>query len=74
MTAALSFIGLVFGIADFAANLGIRDIVDNQNINFLYSKQAVVVAAKAAGLHAVDNVFLRLWKNTDTPERIEPNV
>jgi citrate lyase beta subunit len=60
----------VFGIADFAANLGIRDIVDNQNINFLYSKQAVVVAAKAAGLHAVDNVFLRLWKNTDTPERI----
>jgi len=62
--------GLVFGIADFAANLGIRDIVENQNINFLYSKQAVVVAAKAAGLHAVDNVFLRLWKNTDAPERI----
>ena len=69
-TASDRMAGLVFGIADFAANLGIRDIVDNQNINFLYSKQAVVVAAKAAGLHAVDNVFLRLWKNTDTPERI----
>jgi citrate lyase subunit beta/citryl-CoA lyase len=36
----------------------------------LYSKQATVVAAKAAGLHAVDNVFLRLWKNSDPPERI----
>jgi citrate lyase subunit beta / citryl-CoA lyase len=69
-TASDRMAGLVFGIADFAANLGIRDIVDNQNINFLYSKQAVVVAAKAAGLHAVDNVFLRLWKNSDTPERI----
>jgi citrate lyase subunit beta / citryl-CoA lyase len=69
-TASDRMAGLVFGIADFAANLGIRDIVDNQNINFLYSKQAVVVAAKAAGLHAVDNVFLRLWKNSDPPERI----
>ncbi len=69
-TASDRMAGLVFGIADFAANLGIREIVDNQNINFLYSKQATVVAAKAAGLHAVDNVFLRLWKNTDTPERI----
>jgi citrate lyase subunit beta/citryl-CoA lyase len=63
--------GLVFGIADFAANLGIREIVEDQHINFNYSKQAVVVAAKAAGLHAVDNVFIRIWKNTDTPERIE---
>jgi citrate lyase subunit beta / citryl-CoA lyase len=62
--------GLVFGIADFAANLGIRDIVENQNINFLYAKQGVVVAAKAAGLHAVDNVFLRLWKNSDPEDRI----
>jgi citrate lyase subunit beta/citryl-CoA lyase len=70
-TASDRMAGLVFGIADFAANLGIRDIVDNQNINFLYAKQAVVVAAKAAGLHAVDNVFLRLWRNDDPPARIE---
>ena len=70
-TASDRMCGLVFGIADFAANLGIREIVEDQHINFNYSKQAVVVAAKAAGLHAVDNVFIRIWKNTDTPERIE---
>jgi citrate lyase subunit beta / citryl-CoA lyase len=70
-TASDRMCGLVFGIADYAANLGIREIVENQNQNFHYSKQAVVVAAKAAGLHAVDNVFLRLWKNSDPPERIE---
>jgi citrate lyase subunit beta/citryl-CoA lyase len=69
-TASDRMAGLVFGIADFAANLGIRDIIENQNINFLYAKQGVVVAAKAAGLHAVDNVFLRLWKNSDPEDRI----
>jgi len=70
-TASDRMCGLVFGIADFAANLGVREIVDNQNQNFHYAKQGVVVAAKAAGLHAVDNVFLRLWRNDDKPERIE---
>ena len=64
-TASDRMCGLVFGIADYAANLGIREIVENQNQNFHYSKQAVVVAAKAAGLHAIDNVYLRLWRNTD---------
>ena len=61
-TASDRMCGLVFGIADYAANLGIREIVENQNQNFHYSKQAVVVAAKAAGLHAIDNVYLRLWR------------
>jgi len=69
-TASDRMCGLVFGIADYAANLGIREIVDNQNQNFHYSKQAVVVAAKAAGLHAIDNVFLRLWRKEDSPERV----
>ncbi|HTY54579.1 MAG TPA: CoA ester lyase [Candidatus Binataceae bacterium] len=62
--------GLIFGIADFAANLGIREIVENQNQNFHYSKQKTVVAAKAAGLHAIDNVYLRLWRKEDSPERV----
>src|SRR5712692_9355326 len=63
--------GLIFGIADFAANLGVREIVENQNQNFHYAKQSMVVAAKAAGLHAVDNVFLRLWRKEDSPERVK---
>jgi citrate lyase subunit beta/citryl-CoA lyase len=70
-TASERMCGLIFGIADYAANLGIREIVENQNQNFHYSKQAVVVAAKAAGLHAVDNVYLRLWRKEDSPERVK---
>ena len=69
-TASDRMAGLIFGIADFAANLGIREIVEDQNRNFHYSKQAVVIAAKAAGLHAIDNVFLRLMRKDDPPERI----
>lgn len=69
-TASDRMCGLVFGIADFAANMGIREIVEEQNQNFHYAKQATVVAAKAAGLHAVDNVYLRLWRGSDSPERV----
>jgi citrate lyase subunit beta/citryl-CoA lyase len=69
-TASPRMAGLIFGIADFAATLGVRDIVDDQNVNFLYAKQAVVIAAKAAGLHAVDNVYLKLARKDDTAQRI----
>ncbi|MBF6570275.1 MAG: CoA ester lyase [Candidatus Binataceae bacterium] len=62
--------GLIFGIADFAASLGVSEIVEDQNRNFLYAKQAMVVAAKAAGLHAMDNVYLRLWRKGDAPDRV----
>ncbi len=69
-TASDRMAGLIFGIADFAANLGIREIVEDQNRNFHYCKQAVVIAAKAAGLHAIDNVYLRLVRKDDPPERV----
>jgi citrate lyase subunit beta/citryl-CoA lyase len=69
-TASDRMCGLIFGIADFAANLGVREIIENQNQNFHYAKQSMVVAAKAAGLHAVDNVYLRLWRKEDSPERV----
>ncbi len=69
-TASDRMCGLIFGIADFAANIGVREIVERQNENFHYAKQATVVAAKAAGLHAVDNVYLRLWRREDSPERV----
>jgi citrate lyase beta subunit len=65
--------GLIFGIADFAAALGVRENVENQNQNFHYAKQATVVAAKAAGLHAVDNAYLRLVRK-DTPPDEEREI
>jgi citrate lyase beta subunit len=61
--------GLIFGIADFAASLGIREIVENQTENFLYAKQSMVISAKAAGLHAIDNVYTKLIRLSDTPEQ-----
>ena len=70
-TASDRMAGLIFGIADFAATLGIREVVQDQNLNFLYAKQAVVVAAKAAGLHAVDNVYLPLWRRNDSEEKVQ---
>lgn len=69
-TASPRMAGLIFGIADFAATLGIREAVADQNLNFLYAKQAIVIAAKAAGLHAIDSVYLKLPRKDDTPERI----
>ena len=66
-TASDRMVGLIFGIADFAAALGVNEMVKNQNQNFHYAKQATVVAAKAAGLHAIDNAFLTLIRR-DTPE------
>jgi citrate lyase subunit beta/citryl-CoA lyase len=63
--------GLIFGIADFSASMGVREMIDNQNQNFHYAKQATVVAAKAAGLHAVDNAFLRLVRPDTPPDEAE---
>src|SRR3990172_6239739 len=70
-TASDRMAGLIFGIADFAASLGVRENVDNQNQNFHYAKQATVVAAKAAGLHAVDNAWLRIVRKDSTPDEAE---
>lgn len=61
--------GLIFGIADFAASLGIREIVENQSANFLYAKQSMVISAKAAGLHAIDNVYTKLNRIDDPFEQ-----
>lgn len=59
--------GLIFGLADFAASMGVVQVVEKQNVNFAYAKQSVAVAAKAAGLHAIDNVYFNLVRG-DTPE------
>jgi citrate lyase beta subunit len=72
-TASDRMAGLIFGIADFAAAMSVRENVENQNQNFHYAKQATVVAAKAAGLHAVDNAWLRLVRK-DTPADEEKEI
>jgi citrate lyase beta subunit len=59
-TASDRMASLVFGIADYAADIGVGDAYTNQNIRFLYAKQRVINAAKAAGLDAIDNVHLQL--------------
>ena len=65
--------GLIIGIADYTADLGVDPsaCLDIQNEVFYYEKKAVITAAKAAGLHAIDNVYLGLWRKDDTPERIK---
>ncbi len=72
-TASPRTVGLVFGIADYAAELGVDPsaLLKRQNELFHYEKKAVVTAAKAAGLHAVNNVYLRLWGRDTPPEEIE---
>jgi citrate lyase subunit beta/citryl-CoA lyase len=67
-TASTRMAGLIFGIADFSSTMGVREMIDNQNRNFHYAKQATAVAAKAAALHVVDNAFLRLIRPDTPPE------
>jgi citrate lyase beta subunit len=70
-TASDRMAGLIFGIADFASAMAVPEMVENQNRNFHYAKQAVTVAAKAAGLHAIDNAWLRLWRKDTPAEELE---
>jgi len=72
-TASDRMAGLIFGIADFAAAMGVRENVEDQNQHFHYAKQATVVAAKAVGLHAVDNAYLRIVRK-DTPPDEEQRI
>jgi citrate lyase beta subunit len=70
-TASPRMAGLIFGIADFASAMGVKEMVEDQNRNFHYAKQATVVAAKAAGLHAIDNAWLRLWRKETPRDELE---
>jgi citrate lyase subunit beta/citryl-CoA lyase len=64
-TASDRMASLIFGIADYAADIGIADAYENQNIRFLYAKQRVINAAKAAGIDAIDNVHLKVREMDD---------
>lgn len=51
---------LIFGIADYSADMGMSDPMRDQNQRFLFAKQRVANAAKAAGLDAIDNAHLQI--------------
>jgi citrate lyase subunit beta/citryl-CoA lyase len=51
---------LIFGIADYSADMGMSDPMTNQNQRFVFAKQRVVNAAKACGLDAIDNAHLHI--------------
>lgn len=59
-TASDRMASLIFGIADYAADIGAADAYNHQNIRFLFAKQRVVNAAKAARIDAIDCVHLQV--------------
>lgn len=76
-TASDRMAGLIFGSADFAASIGAREGGEGQSPASLFARQSVVVAAKAAGLHAIDCVYFRLTRKDTPPEearRIEERL
>lgn len=50
---------LIFGVADFAGEIGARDFKENHQATFSYARQHVLTAARAAGLDAIDSVTVQ---------------
>lgn len=50
---------LIFGSADYAASIGARPNGENQATIFLYTRSKIVIAAAAAGIDALDSVYVR---------------
>lgn len=51
--------GLIFGVVDYAGNIGARDPVREQFSLYHYPKARTVAAARAAGIDVVDGVTLQ---------------
>jgi citrate lyase subunit beta/citryl-CoA lyase len=51
---------LIFGVVDYAGNIGSRDPVREQFALYHYPKAKMVAAARAAGIDAIDGVTLQL--------------
>jgi citrate lyase subunit beta / citryl-CoA lyase len=50
---------LIFGIADFAGDLGMPDFDGDSSVRFHFAKSQILVAARAAGLEAIDHVTVQ---------------
>lgn len=51
--------GLIFGVVDYAGNIGARDPIREQFALYHYPKAKTVAAARAAGIDVVDGVTLQ---------------
>jgi len=51
--------GLIFGVVDYAGNIGARDSVREQFALYHYPKAKTVAAARAAGIDVIDGVTLQ---------------
>jgi citrate lyase subunit beta/citryl-CoA lyase len=51
--------GLIFGVVDYAGNIGARDPVREQFSLYHYAKAHIVAAARAAGIDVIDGVTLQ---------------
>ncbi|HMF92481.1 MAG TPA: CoA ester lyase [Candidatus Angelobacter sp.] len=58
--ASLRLSALIFGVVDYASNIGARDPVREQFALYHYPKAKMVAAARAAGIDAIDGVTLQL--------------
>jgi len=52
--------GLIFGVVDFAGDIGAKELGAEQFFYYNYAKAKVITAARAAGLTAVDGVTLAI--------------
>ncbi|MBL9039483.1 MAG: CoA ester lyase [Archangium sp.] len=59
---------LIFGVADFAGEVGARDFREHHEATFAYARQHLLVAARAAGLDAIDSVTVQ-YKDLAVVER-----
>lgn len=55
--------GLIFGIVDFAGDIGAQELGAEQFFYYNYAKAKCIVAARAAGLTVVDGVTLAIRDN-----------
>ena len=58
-TASPRLASLIFGIADYAGDIGAKELGDEQFAVYHYPKAKIVAAARAAGIDVIDNVTLR---------------
>lgn len=57
--ASRRLVSLIFGVVDYAGNIGAREPVREQFALYHYPKAKMVAAARAAGLDAIDGVTLQ---------------